>query len=80
MSEGAVMRLWTVYDKPSDFPDEFVARAYEIGRGVVQPTMEHVTGKTLEDVRAAVQRRDPNVSFPLPRQAGDDPAIVETWI
>ncbi len=48
-----MITMWTVYDKPSDFPDQFVARKFIIG-STVSATSEHVTGDTLDEVRAKI--------------------------
>lgn len=73
---NAALSMWTVYDHPTDFPDSFVARRFEI-RGDVCPTNEFFLAKTLPEVREAMRKRG---LFCLPRDGGDDPKIVETWL
>ena len=31
------LSMWTVYDHPSDFPDLFIARRWEVGEGLKEP-------------------------------------------
>lgn len=76
MTEEA-LQLWTVYDRPSDFPAAFVARRHDVYRDGSRPTRYFLMALDLEDLRntleamglALVCRRDPE----------DDPCIVETW-
>lgn len=67
-----VLNIWAVYQQPTDFPDLFVARRYELE----QPTSDIRTGSTLEEVRAAL----PPGLYRLDRHEKDDPKIVEVWI
>jgi hypothetical protein len=71
------MLIWTVYEKPSDFPELFVARPFIIGNGTARPMTLCLTGKTLAEVRAFLE---PYGLTCIPRQEGDDPRIVETWL
>lgn len=76
MSERLVM--WTIYDHPRDHPDLFVARAYLIGEGPEPvPSNEGIAHRELEPLRQ--QMRDWGLTC-LPRNEGDDPMIVETWL
>lgn len=74
-----VLRIYTVYDHPRDYPDEFVVRGCSIVRGRAEPVLDPeltARGATLEAVRA------PFLALGLHRQdrwPGDDPCIVETW-
>lgn len=61
-----------VYDNPRDYPGQYVARLFEDGR----PTAKHVTGDTLQQVRAYI----PADLVAIQRDKLDDPCIVETWI
>jgi hypothetical protein len=72
------MWIWVIYDHPSDFPDEFVARRWIIipMRHCYMPTADFYTAKTLDDIRA----RLPKGLTRLPRQDDDDVVIVETWV
>lgn len=64
--------IFVIYDHPTDHPDDFVVRKW-IG---LDP--REIVGKasTLEDARKLV----PAGASRMPRFAGDDRVIVETWL
>ena len=67
------MTLWTVYDHPRDFPNSFIARAFDLD----QPTNQMIVAADLEKLRGILE------SWGLTRLARhpeDDPCIVETWL
>lgn len=70
------LSMWTVYDHPRDYPDVFVARRFEITRGLSGPTNDMFTADTLDELRRLL----PPGLFCLLREPDDDPKIVETWI
>lgn len=67
--------LWTVYDSPSDYPGQFVARKWLVKQEPIA-TDELVTGSTLQSVRDQL----PGGLHCMPRSLGDDAKIVETWL
>jgi len=67
--------IWTVYDHPSDYPDCFVARRFELDT----PTGDVITAPTLAALRAKLEVMA-DVGYCLPRDPRDDPNIVECWI
>ncbi len=77
MSDHRTLNLWTVYDNPSDYPGQFVARRFII-TGPAGPfaTGEMFTADTLEEIRAMI----PQGLFRMEPWQGDDIKIVETWI
>lgn len=72
------LALWTVYDSPRDLPGRFVARRFLADRVAAIPTADVIEADSLHQIRA--QLLDRGLAAMFPRQAGDDPAIVETWI
>jgi hypothetical protein len=74
----STLAMWTVYECPSDFPEHFVARRFEVDGSGARPTPSIIMSndiETLRDVlcfemRLTVLARDP----------ADDPKIVETWL
>jgi hypothetical protein len=71
------LHLWTIYQHPRDFPDEFVARLYLVPGGPnFGATSTILRGATLEAVRAQL----PPDLYNMGRQPEDDACIVETWI
>lgn len=69
---GAVLKFYSVYHNPTDFPGLYVCRVFENDR----PTTEHWTGQTLDEVRRGI----PEGTINLGRMPGDDPVIVEAWV
>lgn len=62
----------SIYEHPSDFPDNYVARLFDIGA----PTAYIAVASALEDLRRIM----PDNLICLPRFPDDDPVIVECWI
>lgn len=69
--------IWTVYERPSDFPDMYVARRFEITAGKAEPTTEFIAAKLLAPVRRAMQERG---LYRLDRNPNDEPQVVECWL
>jgi hypothetical protein len=74
LAPPAVFSLWVIYDRPSDFPTEVVARRFDLK--TEQPTQDLLRAPTLVALRA----QQPADATVLPRQKGDDPVIVESWL
>lgn len=66
----------TVYDHPTDYPDQYVARKF-IGE---TPTELSFADADLEKVRDWARTRFPYEAERFPRHETDDPVIMETWI
>jgi hypothetical protein len=72
------LNIWTIYDHPRDFPDNFVARRFETGSGNPAPGVtDDVLVGELALMRLAFQRAGLTC---LTRNEGDDRKIVETWL
>jgi hypothetical protein len=67
--------MFTIYDRPSDYPDGFIARMFLTGRLDIA-TLITVTG-SLEDIQDKMM--EVGLSK-LTRSEGDDPKIVEVWL
>jgi hypothetical protein len=76
--DKAVLSIWIIYDHPSDFPDSFVARRWEI-RDEGVPTAEVLRADHLWTLQRYLASRGlvPLSHSILPE---DDPVIVEVWI
>lgn len=71
------MSLWTIYNRPKDYPKDFVARRSLILRaGVIGVTDDMFTAKTLDEIRALL----PRGLYRIERQPRDDAKIVEVWL
>jgi hypothetical protein len=69
------MILYTIYDKPEDYPRHFVVRSWNADKTGVEAGPCQLAD-TLEGARALV----PVGMVNLGRVEGDDAKIVETWI
>lgn len=79
-----VLNIWTVYDHPTDFPNSYVARRFEIGNGDIGPdnlpeprrTDDLVQGE-LQIIRASFRHCGLTC---LKRHEDDEPQIIECWL
>jgi hypothetical protein len=72
-----MLRIYTIYDHPTDYPDGWPVREFAIvpGGSVAGPILG--VGDTLDNARALVPAA---ADTRLPRVPGDDSKIVETWV
>lgn len=69
--------IYTIFERPADFPDLFVVRRfYADAEGVTSDLEPFCLTKRLEIARASL----PLGLYNLGRQPGDDAAILESWI
>ena len=71
------LSIWTIYDHPTDYPQEFIARRHEITATGSVPTNDILVSRTLDGLRAEMEMRG---MYPLTREPDDDPCIVESWL
>lgn len=69
------LSIWTVYQRPADFPTKFVARRW-LATGELVAT----DNVLLDDTLDALRNRLPPGLIQMPRDPSDDPTIVETWL
>lgn len=67
---------YTIYERPADYPDKFVLRAWLVEKGSVTAYDPVGLADTLEGARALV----PLGRERIPRVSSDDPVIVESWL
>lgn len=73
----AIISLYTVYERPKDYPEGYVIRRFEIRPESPDPIpCEATYGATLDIVR----ERLPLGLVRLKRSIGDEPHIVEVWV
>ena len=73
------MNLYTIYNSPTDYPDTFVARRWE----VVPPENEPVAMEVFmvdADLDKIREKLFGMGLFKVPRDESDDQKIVETWL
>ncbi len=73
------MEQWVVYDHPTDYPDEYIARRWEITKDGIKATDDVIASRELKYVRAHILRVMPG-AVRLQRASDDDPKIVEVWL
>jgi hypothetical protein len=72
------LKLWTLYDHPSDHPEAVVARRWSIeADGDFRPEALAILSDELEPLRSIMVRAGLNR---LERNEVDDPAIIECWL
>lgn len=71
------LTMWTVYDRPSDAPEYYVARLWHIAPGQPHPTSTVIASSNLEIVRDYLLELG---LTQLPRTEEDDPVILECWL
>jgi hypothetical protein len=75
-----MIRGFTVYANPLDYPGLIVVRGWRIEAGRVVPEAAPLyVGRDLAEARAALLALDPGL-VRLPRDRTDDAAILESWI
>jgi hypothetical protein len=74
------VRLFAVYYQPSDYPESYVVRAYEITVGGPVPDQAPLAiAAELLEARRAIRRVAPG-SVRVERYPYDDPVLVEVWL
>lgn len=66
------VEIWTVYDRPDSYPNDFVAVRW-IDR---KPTNGVLISPSLDDVSAALE----NMGFVCLRVGEDDTKIIQVWM
>jgi hypothetical protein len=76
---GDTLWIYTIYDRPRDYPDRVVVRPWVVVPGSLEAVPLKIcrTYETVEQAREACRRFG---LYKLDRQPGDDPCIVETWL
>lgn len=75
---------WTIYERPSDFPTQYVARKWTTAGGVIMSSDDFFAHADLDAVRRFVVETSAKEtgSYPVrfPRSPQDDAVILETWL
>jgi hypothetical protein len=72
------LAMWTVYKNPTDYPDKFVARRFDVDAGGAKPSDSIIVAPDLDKLRDVLQFEMGLVK--LMRSPGDEPQIMETWL
>ena len=73
-----MISIWTVYDDPTDYPGKVVARRFEVDSKGVRATDSIIIVPNLQ-MMWQIMVMQLHLTR-LPRNEGDDPKIVETWM
>jgi hypothetical protein len=75
---GANFKIYTVYDHPTDYPDEYVVRTWNTGDEThpVPDTELFLRDKNLEKIRLELASMGLTC---LEKDGDDDEKIVESW-
>lgn len=73
------MNLYTIYDSPTDYPDTYVVRRWEVVANEKDPVAKEVfmVDTDLFKIRTVLLNMG---LFLIPRDESDDEKIVETWL
>lgn len=66
------MPVFVVYQNPSDFPEQYVVRLFDLDRATIMVMLDTRLYQIRERLPAGLIRMN--------RSYGDDPSIVEVWI
>jgi len=77
MTDNRFIILWTIYQRPKDYPKGYVVRRhYAMADGSVKYDTKAWVADTLEEIRAGLPPGLRNIG----RHDSDNPAILEVWI
>ena len=72
------LAIWTVYKNPTDYPGKFVARRFDIDADGPKPSASVIIAPNLKTLRSILAFEMHLIC--MPRNEGDEPQIVETWL
>lgn len=67
------LSIWVIYDHPTDYPDDFVARRFAYDR----PTDDVKLARNVMELRADMMALGLSC---ITRSSNDDAKILETWL
>lgn len=74
MNESVIYQ-YVIYERPSDYPGQYVLRQWNIGAGTAESGKILALAETIEEVRASIP-----VGTTLLPIHDPDPVIVEVWM
>jgi hypothetical protein len=72
------LAIWTVYENPRDYPGKFVARRFDVDAKGPKPSASIIIAPNLKTLRSILAFEMHLIC--MPRNEGDEPQIVETWL
>lgn len=76
METKRMLKMYTIFCKPSDYPNHYVVRRFHVIKGETTPTFYVWICDTLDEARACI----PDNLMLIPRDPDDAPALVESWV
>lgn len=76
-------KIWVVYNHPKDYPDDFIARLWEVQDHqlplfpVLTPTKETIISKDYNEIRKQLRAKG---LWRLPAVEEEDLCIIEKWV
>lgn len=70
--------IWTVYEHPDDFPDNYVARRFEVLAGEVNATDQVIVTNSLPALQQHLRQYHGELHA-VPVLADDDCKVIEVW-
>lgn len=72
------LHMWAIYERPSDYPHNTVARRFVVRQGLKDPVLTNeVMVGTIENMRLHFERQGLHRLSAMP---GDVPSLVEYWL
>lgn len=71
------LRLYAIYDHPTDHPNHWVVRRWEYHHGHDQPDAEPILCSSIEEARQHIQKLCPDAQ--LFNSNHPDPHLAEVW-
>lgn len=76
MANTDALIIWTIYDHPSDYPDEYALRSWKVADSGLYGGSVAAHHADLEEVRSCI----PPGFQRIERDPSDDPVILESWV
>jgi hypothetical protein len=70
------LKIYTIYNKPKNYPDYFIAREFTINGGQIISGEIVASAKSLEGIRAQLAKGLKKMA----RVDNDPPSLVESWL
>jgi hypothetical protein len=70
------LAIWTIYFSPLDFPNEYVARMFDLDK----PTNNIFRGGGLDELRVKIQNLSGHDLVRINRSENDHRSVIESWL
>jgi hypothetical protein len=73
---GDILSMWVIYFDPTDYPQKWVVRRWDVGHGIVRAQPKAAICDSLRKARTFI----PFGLVRLDRMEADEPQIKEVWL